>query len=252
MKLHILSDLHTEMAPFGLPETNADVVVLAGDIGYGRKGVAGAVQACQRQGKPVLFVPGNHDFYHQTEGIGIQGVIEQMKCEALGSDVHVLDDDEVIIGGVRFLGSTLWTDFDFFGEGLRDLVMMAAKKGINDYRCITDGSSPLTPAVLRERHLRSREWLRQSLANGCGLKTVIITHHAPHGRSCPSHFRHDPVSAAFISDMAPFMGEAALWVHGHVHASMDYRLGDTRVLCNPRGYSGEDVPGFRADLVVEV
>lgn len=254
MKLHLLSDLHTEMAPFSLPETEADAVVLAGDIGVGVNAVEGAIAASRRLGKPIVYVPGNHEFYRQADTSGMHGLVREMKRISRGTNVHVLDDDEVVLGDVRFLGCTLWTDFDLFGEGMRDVVMMAAGSVIKDFKHIFDHGNKVTPSFLRERHWKSRKWLERRLDEGAGKKTIIITHHGPHPRSCPGHFRHDPVSAGFFSDLQSLiLGHGIdLWAHGHVHAGADYRIGETRIVCNPRGYPGESVPGFRPDMIVTV
>ena len=109
MKLHILNDLHIEFEDFDPPATDADVVVLAGDIGVGMEGLRWAED--RFPDKPVIYVPGNHEFYHHDIAL-----IEELKAQA-PDHIHVLNDDQVIIDGVRFLGSILWTDFALFGEG---------------------------------------------------------------------------------------------------------------------------------------
>ena len=109
MKLNILSDLHLSLGALPIPENDADVVILAGDIARPREAVAWASGFA----KPVLYVPGNHEFY----GGSIEGTVEELKRLCAGTAIHVLDNDEVTIDGVRFLGTTLWTDFMLFGEG---------------------------------------------------------------------------------------------------------------------------------------
>lgn len=110
MKLLILSDLHLEFALFQPAETDHDVVILAGDIGVGPETIAEAAHLFA--GKPIIFVPGNHEYYNTV----LNECAEIMRNKAKGLGVHFLDNDEVVIDGVRFIGSTLWTDFRLFGD----------------------------------------------------------------------------------------------------------------------------------------
>ena len=127
MKLHILSDIHLEFAPFEVPETDADVVVLSGDIGKGFQ----EIELANRCGKPVVYVAGNHEYY----GGAMPKLTEKMR-DVAGPNVALLENDEVTIGGVRFLGATLWTDFRLFGEASIDHCMVVAGEQMNDFRLI--------------------------------------------------------------------------------------------------------------------
>src|SRR5688572_32931969 len=109
MKLNVLSDLHLSLGPLAIPENDADVVVLAGDVARPKEAIAWASGVA----KPVLYVPGNHEFY----GGSIAGTVAELKRLSAGSGIRVLANDEVVIEGVRFLGTTLWTDFMLFGKG---------------------------------------------------------------------------------------------------------------------------------------
>jgi len=120
MKLHILNDLHIEFEDFAPPATDADVVILAGDIGVGVEGLRWAKD--RFLDRPVIYVPGNHEFYHHDLSL-----IEELKAQA-PEHIHVLNDDQVVIGGVRFLGCILWTDFALFGEAERFFAMQLARQ----------------------------------------------------------------------------------------------------------------------------
>jgi predicted phosphodiesterase len=235
MKLNILSDLHLGQGALEPPRNDADVVVLAGDIARPAEAVAWASSF----GKPVLYVPGNHEFY----GGSIAGTIARLKGLCAGSLVRVLDDDETIIGGVRFLGSTLWTDFLLFGdqEG-RTAAVAQALRFMRDYsRIHLDDSleqlfTPLDSAMLFQRHA---VWLARKLAEPHAGPTVVITHHAPSTQSIHPRFEGALLNACFVSNLEHLAGadRVQLWVHGHTHDSFDYRLNGTRVVCNPRGYA---------------
>jgi predicted phosphodiesterase len=239
MKLHVLSDLHLEFADFDIPPTGADAVILAGDIHVGDQGVRWALKALPDT--PVIYVPGNHEYYDHN----LPELSGQLKRETEGTRVHVLDNDSAVIGGVRFLGCTLWSDFHLYGNAA--LAGFRAQQSLADYRAIwfNPESRPLHPADTAALHDESRAWLAEQLA-GTERPTVVVTHHAPATPSIAERFRDEPLNPAFVSNLDAMVADsgAALWVHGHTHDAFDYRLGDTRVVCNPRGYPKENVAGF--------
>jgi len=227
MKLHILSDLHTEFADFSPPETGADVVILAGDIGVG---VGGVEWAARRFSKvPVVYVPGNHEFY--------------------GHDIGLTD--QLKLKGIRFLGCTLWTDFNLHGEGEAWFARRRAKRLIEDFASIQNGGRRFTPEDSVALHEASKAWLVGELKNKFHGLTVVVTHHLPASTSVAKRYANDSLNPAFASRLEKYRPE--LWVHGHTHVPCDYELFDTRIICNPGGYPGENRrSGFREDLVVSL
>jgi hypothetical protein len=175
--------------------------------------------------------------------------------------VHVLDDDELVIGGVRFLGTTLWTDFKLFGDGdARAAAIDEAMRLMRDFSRIRIGDAagalftPADSAALFERHAG---WLERRLDTPHAGPTVVITHHAPSRRSIHPRFAGSLLNACFVSDAERLVGadRAHWWIHGHTHDSFDYVLHGTRVVCNPRGYAKAGVnenSRFDPDLTVEV
>ena len=248
MRLRILSDLHVEFEDFEPPPADADVVLLAGDIHVRHHGVDWARD--RFPGVPVVYVPGNHEYY----GGALPAHLETMKRQAAGSNVRVLENEALRVGGVTFLGCTLWTDFALHGNAV--LHGFAARRLVTDYRAIR--ASPayhrLRPKDTVALHRQSADWLAAT-ARRCGSEnTVVITHHAPSMRSLPDDFRGNPVSAAYASNLDQLVEAcgARLWIHGHLHRQSDYRLGGTRVVCNPRGYPNQPNTGFVPDLVIDV
>jgi hypothetical protein len=255
MKLNILSDLHLSQGALDPPRSDADVVVLAGDIGRPEQAIPWAAAL----GKPVLYVPGNHEFY----GGSIGGTVARMKALCAGTQVRVLDDEQALIGGVRFLGSTLWTDFLLFGDGDgRTAAVELALRSMRDYSriCLDEELlqrfTPVDSASLFQRHAA---WLVRRLAEPHDGPTVVITHHAPSPASIHPRFAGSLLNACFVSDAGHLAGadKVRLWIHGHTHDSFDYPLHGTRVVCNPRGYARDGVnenaffdPGLTVDLSV--
>jgi Icc-related predicted phosphoesterase len=247
MKLHILNDLHIEFEDFVPPATDADVVILAGDIGVGVEGPRWT--EARFPGKPVIYVPGNHEFYHHDIAL-----IDELKADA-PDNVHVLNDDQAIINGVRFLGSILWTDFALFGEADKFFAMQTARQGMTDFSIISNNGRRFTPEDAIRLHTASRDWLTAMLAEPFDGKTVVVTHHAPSSQSVHPRYARDLLTPAFASNLENLMdgARAALWIHGHMHESFDYEVHGTRVVCNPRGYAPNALnPDFQSDWVIEI
>lgn len=253
VRLNILSDLHLGQAGLPLPETDADIVVLAGDISRPRQ----AIDWASRFEKPVLYVPGNHEFY----GGALGATVSQLRELARGTPVHILDNDEIQLGGVRFLGSTLWNDFNLYGAGqVRDQAISQALGFIRDFVRIQSDAIPgtnLAPPELEALFAANRAWLQHKLDTPFDGPTVVITHHAPSVKSIHPRFEGSLINTCFVSDSEYLMGadRAALWIHGHTHDSFDYQVAGTRVICNPRGYARDGVnenADFNPELIVEL
>lgn len=230
MRLHVLSDLHLGLQGMPPPAVEADVTILAGDI---LRPAAAAMAWAASLGRPVLYVPGNHEFY----GGAIPAVRQELARSAHVHGIHLLDEGVQVIDGVRFVGATLWTDFELFGAAGKDRAMALSAKFMRDFSVIrnADGST-FTPADSCALFAEQYAWLAAALEEPFHGPTVVITHHAPTPHSVHPRFAESPVSAAFVSDCSALMGRAVLWIHGHTHDSFDYVVGGTRVVCNPRGY----------------
>ncbi len=253
LRLNILSDLHLGQGGLALPQTDADIVVLAGDISRPQQAAAWA----SGFDKPVLYVPGNHEFY----GSSISNTVAQMRHYARETPIQILDNQQVVIGGVRFLGSTLWNDFNLYGKGpQREQAIAEALKFIRDFVRIQSDQDPsacLSPDELETLFQRNCAWLEDSLNTPFDGPTVVITHHAPSTKSIHPRFEGSLINTCFVSDSEHLMGSdrVVLWIHGHTHDSYDYSVKGTRVVCNPRGYAKEGVnenPFFNAELTIDV
>jgi predicted phosphohydrolase len=250
VRLQVLSDLHLERGAFAHGAVEADVVVLAGDIATGTRGVEWA--RAWASSRPVLYIAGNHEFY----GHAVPELTEQLRDCAAGSSVRVLDNDEVILDGVRFLGCTLWSDFDFDGHERRHESMRICERVVNDYKLIRFGpeNRALAPRDTRAFHLSSRSWLAERLAQRHDGPTVVVTHHAPVIRTRPPEPLLRAVAGAFASDLSDLMGadRVALWIYGHTHRVAELDMRGTRIVSNPRGYPHDLAAGFDPSRVVEV
>ncbi|MFC3106394.1 metallophosphoesterase [Undibacterium arcticum] len=233
MKIQIASDLHLEFLMQShadyriIDKTDADVLVLAGDIHNRTK----AIEAFRDWPVPVVYVHGNHEFYGQN----LLKVQDALRVTAAGTNVHYLENDEYVLNGVRFLGCCLWTDYELTGD--RPGAMFEARYGMRDHEVIrvADGKR-FMPSHALALHKQSRKWLAQKLDEPFPGQTVVVTHHGPHPASIDEKFAGNPANPAFYSDLTPLMGKAALWIHGHSHASSRYNVAGTTVIANPCGY----------------
>ena len=254
MRIQILSDLHLEFSPdLRLDiDPRAELLIVAGDICSGTHRGCDYLRVQAGPDLPIVVVAGNHEFYRCNW--------ERERAEASSrsstSCAACVDDSSVEIGGLRFVGATLWTDYDIFGRDTRDQAMRAAGLGLSDHVMIATGTDPertFSPLHARDAHIASRTYIERDLARSDPARTVVVTHHGPHAESVAPKYRDSIITAAFISDLSETIDthQPALWIHGHTHVNFDYEVGATRVICNPHGYPGEN-RRFIPRLVVEL
>ena len=270
MQLQLLSDLHLEVQPdFTVsPTPGADLLVLAGDIGSHHPssrlpgddfGLTRFSPLPQFGGwpQPVLFVPGNHEY----DGQDVDAAQLRLRrlCDRLG--IGWLDRETVTVGGVRFLGSTLWSDFESLipanatpaaalkarGKAMRAADFYLRKTGT------TRHGAPWLSDGVRAEALACQQWLAGALATPFGGPTVVVTHFAPSLGSADPRYGLVPGTAGFCNALDALLPRAQLWLHGHLHAPSDYRQAGCRVVANPLGYAGKgEQATFRPHWLVEV
>lgn len=255
MRVWVRSDLHISLYQLAHAYDDSpdhDVSVLAGDIAGGLVRQIEVIDSVAS--KPVILVAGNHEFWNRCLSDELAAAHEAARQSRW---VHFLDASETVIGGVRFLGGTLWTDFNFFGSDARAHAMAHTQARNVDFSSIhVDAKMKkfFTPSDARERHLAMRRFLEDSFARAHDGPTVVVSHHVPSRQSIAPEWKQDPGTPAYVTklDAEIERWRPALWVHGHVHDSWDYRIGETRVLCNPLGMRNENRVRFDPRLVVEV
>lgn len=256
----VYSDLHYEHGcRLQVPDSlrgNVDGVILAGDISPFPTAIKRARQISDALDAPAILIVGNHEFY----GYVIEDVIEKLRSQA-DERVRFLECDSTEITGTRILGTTLWTDYQLNPEiHLRAMADMAYL--ISDFseikRVAKDGRKTKidTDYILAE-HYKCREWLSSELKKPYSGPTIAVTHTAPSRKSIVKHNSEKLIAASFASNLEPFIEEHDIdvWVHGHIHDSVDYMVGKTRVVSNPYGYHSmprEPNDEFISDFVVEV
>lgn len=252
MRIAIMSDLHTEIQHYryslpNLPK-RCHTLVLAGDIGFGAEGLLKAYDLYVKSGKALylIYVPGNHDYYNQV----FKEVDKQLSLvDRSLANVHVLKPfTRYSLGEWSFVGGTLWTDFEGYPNDPVTSMEFAANC-LNDYRLIYSGQTEsftgqilrITPEFTKKMNEVHKAWIFSQLEMNRD-KTIVVTHHAPTSKSIHPKWKEDPLTPAFANLWDKEVEEKgpAIWIHGHTHDPFDYTIGDTRVICNPRGYSNEN------------
>ena len=244
MRAWVMSDLHVDAAPYDLPKTPAevDVIIIAGDVADGHERSADWLRdhAVPRE-LPVVYVCGNHDFYGTDLAEEYAPVYQEVGVDLLHSGRPTIE-----IAGTRIVGSTLWTDYAIAGDV--DAARAWARRSMPDLVSIDLGLRSVHTRDLLDIHRQQRMILERELATPFDGPTVVVTHHSPHKRSLRSPVL-TPDDGSYASDLTATIEEfePAMWIHGHVHSSLDYYVGATRVVCNPRGYAVTGRDGRRIE-----
>jgi Icc-related predicted phosphoesterase len=270
VKIQLMSDLHLEVHPDfrPTPAPEADLLVLAGDIGSYQCGsrLAGDDFGLERFSPlcgwpvPVLYVPGNHEYDNLDFDVAHDRL--RATCERLG--IAWLERESLDVGGVRFIGTTLWADFDALitdedrAAGTDKVIRKREKafRAANFYlqkTGTTRAGRPWLAQGWREQALVCIEWLRQALAAPFEGTTVVVTHFAPTLRSADPRYGLVPGTAAFCNSLDDLLPRAQLWIHGHLHRQQDDLVRGCRVIANTLGYAAKgEQEGFREQFVLEV
>lgn len=281
MKVKLVSDLHLEFSDLEIPNDGCDILILAGDILiadylyrypnpelvtrkndlYGPKYRAyyfrKFLERVSLTFKHVIFIAGNHEFYNGKFFKSIQVLKDY--CKEF-KNIHYLENETLDIEHVTFVGCTLWTSMG----NANPLVIYQSTKSMNDYAVIRNdeaGHRRVRPMDTIMRHRKSLKFIEDAVANfdsTLGRKLCVITHHAPSFKSSPPEYINSLTTGAYCTELGNYIAynpQIAYWFHGHTHHAQDYVIGDTRIVCNPRGYqsrSGSENTGFNLNLVIDI
>lgn len=267
VRFQLLSDLHLETQPDMqvAPAAGAELLILAGDIGSYQPGsrLPGDDFGLERYAPangwpvPVLFVPGNHEY----DNLDFDATHARLRATCLRLGITWLERETVVHRGVRFVGTTLWSDFDALAIQAPDTTGLVkqrhkAFRAANFYLGKTGATrrgEPFMAEQWRELGLECQAWLREALAVPFGGPTVVVTHFAPTLRSADPRYGLVPGTAAFCNALDDLLPRAHLWLHGHLHSRQDYVASGCRVAANPLGYARKgEQEGFVPGLVLEV
>lgn len=277
MFARLLSDLHLEFGNLEIPviENEKDIVlVLAGDIGVAEspRTIGPFIHEMAKRHRAVVYIPGNHEYYHGAFHRTLDKIRDAIKNYSTNEDkpvpvdipsnVYVVQDEVVEIDDVVFICATLWTDF----RKHDDIVMWDARQMLNDFKMIRMGvpSDPyrrkLVPMDQYVAHMHSREFIFAKIKEykDLGKKVFVVTHHAPSELSILPQFRNirdERINGCYATELGNEIADLRpnVWVHGHTHVNLDYVIGETRIVCNPRGYyKKEPNPQFNPNMLIEI
>ena len=276
IRLTVLSDIHLDSAWLEIQESDIrpDVVALIGDIHDGTAGIEWAAQTWRNAS--ILYVPGNHEF----AGAVMQDRRYEIQRAAMRhKNVHLLDRQGITIDGVRFMGATLWTDLNFYGEYPTPFTPLtpdftgriqwrdgSQHNSFELFRSCFDRTQQVThEAASRNFSLADcarlfnmdRRFLEKELSDPLPYrKKVVLTHHLPSAKSIAPDFANAPSNVVFASHLDELVQQSTIWCHGHTHHSCRYFHEKTEVICNPRGYAkpncGDQNPHFDKHFLIEI
>lgn len=282
MKIRILSDIHLEWYDYTITNpTGADTLVLSGDIllaypfhdyPYGSLPVwddeneygptqklairfRRFLETASQLFKNVVYVAGNHEFYHGKYHGGLEDL--KNECNNYGN-IHYLENETITIDDVKFIGCTLWTDLNDY----HPLTEYLVKDCMSDFKVIKNdhaGYRKLLPIDTVKRHEKSVDYIQKELVYSTNDKVVICTHHAPSFLSIDERFKYEKeMNGAYASNLEHIMLDnpcVKVWTHGHMHSHKNYNIGETNIICNPRGYVSErqqEYTGWDEFLTIEI
>jgi predicted phosphodiesterase len=286
MKIKLVSDLHLEFSDYNITNNdNCDVLILGGDImvaadlhehpqpantadqaaiaagtGLGRKQQRAQrfrdfLKRCSFQFPHVIYIMGNHEFYH---GRFYDSIVHMRDECAQFPNIYMLENDTKTIDDVTFIGATLWTDMNK-GD---PLTMHAIEGMMNDFRIIRNDKrnfAAMSARDVADRHARTMQYFRSVLAEQHDRKFVVVGHHSPSYQSVHETYKTQYLmNGGYHSDLSQFIldhPQIKLWTHGHTHYPFDYKIGETRIVCNPRGYEADgysEDTGWNPNIVLEV
>lgn len=283
MKIKVVSDLHLEFSDINIKnDENVDVLILSGDImvaedlydypspdpytpggmaNFGRRVASSArytdfFKRVSFQFPHVIYVMGNHEFYH-GKWVGSVKFLRDYFANNF-ANIHFLERDIKTIDDVTFIGSTLWTDMN----RMDPITLHSVRDMMNDYRLIRNdekGYTALKPADTVIRHRESLGYIKNIVEGMHDEKFVVVGHHSPSFQSVHEQYKSETLmNGAYHSSLEEFImdrPQIKLWTHGHTHHAFDYMIGDTRVVCNPRGYESDrwsEQTGWNPNIVIEV
>jgi predicted phosphodiesterase len=280
MKIKLVSDLHLEFSDVNIKnDEGCDVLILSGDImvaqdlhdhpdapslwdmpntqGMGRRQESARryrdfLKRCSFQFPHVIYVAGNHEFYH---GKWNQTLTTLRNECAKFPNIYFLENDYKKIDDINFVGATVWTNMNK-GD---PLTLHAARDMLNDFRLIRkedQGYTALKPIDTAVRHKDTLKYFATVMEGKFDEKFVVVGHHTPSYQSCHEMYKSDHLmNACYHSELSEFIldhPQIKLWTHGHTHHPFDYMIGETRIVCNPRGYDGYEDTGWNPNIVIEV
>lgn len=235
----LVSDLHLEASNFELNNPGWDYLVIAGDLSADFNKLQNFFEYYAPHDIPIIYVLGNHEYEGRrldTTPLEIKSLLSEFK------NVHLLDNESIIIDNIKFIGATLWSNFELEGIHKKEECMQWSKFNIADFSYIFDKNEhnkyvTITPERMDSLNKEACEFIKSELEdNKFNGVTVVVSHFAPHKNSVFKDY-NNKMNGYWVNHLENLVGISNYWLHGHTHHSFNYKVGNTNVICNPRGFS---------------
>ncbi|UYM17963.1 metallophosphoesterase [Endozoicomonas euniceicola] len=267
INISLHSDLHNEMQdhslidePKVISSDKADIFVLAGDIHNGIESIQYAKSVAKKHNKPVIFIAGNHEYYGH-DLIETEKILR--KESSSEENVYFLEKDSIVLNNIRFLGCTLWSNFELYEQvipGSKAFCMAWSEGRINDFSKITMNNRAISSGDMENLNQDCMQWLQKEFLMPHSGPTVVITHFAPVPDCVDEKWKKEPpefneLSPYFVNNLTEFITtwQPDFWFYGHTHSNICLKIGKTQIISNQKGYpSEEDSTGYRPDMLIKV
>jgi predicted phosphohydrolase len=252
MKIQYASDLHLEFPenkeflkrnPL-LPE--GDVLLLVGDIVPFRvmDKHADFFSYISDNFDATYWIPGNHEYYYSDISERSGSFNETIK-----SNVFLINNTSVILGNVKLIFSTLWSEIGTLNKWV-------IQQRMSDFQVISYKTIRFSPDHFNELHHEGHKFLKNEIEISFPGKTVVATHHVPVLLNYPEQFKSDVLNEAFAVDLSNRIADSNIkyWIYGHHHVNVDdFTIGETKMSTNQLGYVRyNENKGFNANKFINI
>ncbi len=252
MKVQYCSDLHLEFSRNAdylskrplIP--SGDILILAGDITYLNAAYFDKpfFDFVADNYKKVFWVPGNHEFYENSD----VSLCEETICENIRDNLFLVNNYSETIDDCKFIFSSMWSHIP---KEMEQIV----KRSMNDFRLISYNGNRYSVNDFNRIHSLSKKYISEELVKNDSKTTIVVSHHVPTSLCVAPQHKRSPISTGFVADLTELINKSSIdyWIYGHSHTNMDVEIGGCKVVSNQLGYIGmDDCSSFDNSKIISI